>query len=58
MVKAKPLPNAESADTAFEEQYADEQLVEIDEHGNVFRPGEAPASEVRPTILRDPRGEF
>lgn len=58
MVRAKPLPNAESADTVLEDQYADEQLVEIDEHGNVFRPGEAPASEGRPTILRDPRGEF
>ncbi len=58
MVRAKPLPDVESADTVFEAQYADEQLVEIDEHGNVFRPGEAPASEVGPTILRDPRGEF
>ncbi len=56
MVRAKPLPDVESADTVFEAQYADEQLVEIDEHGNVFRPGEA--SEVGPTILRDPRGEF
>ena len=53
------VPDPDKADQAFEDQEDFEEIVEIDESGNVYRPGEAPRSSGRkPTILRDPEGEF
>jgi len=46
-------------DQAFEDQEDYEEIVEIDENGNVYRPGEAPrTADRKPTILRDPKGEY
>jgi ubiquitin-protein ligase len=51
--------NPNQTDEAFEDQEEYEEIVEIDEHGNVYKPGEAPRSgRSKPTILRDPKGEF
>ena len=37
----------------------EEEVVEIDEDGNIYKPGEAPRSpSSKPTILRDPEGEY
>jgi len=47
------------ADEALRDQGDYEELVEIDEDGNIYKPGEAPRSFGRkPTILRDPQGEY
>ena len=44
---------------AFQQQEEYEEIVEIDEEGRVYKPGEAPRSPGRkPTVLRDPQGEF
>lgn len=46
-------------DQAFQDQENYEEVVEIDEHGNVYKPGDAPRTQGRkPTTLRDPEGEF
>jgi len=46
-------------DEAFEDQENYEEIVEIDEHGNVYKPGGAPRKPGRkPTIIRDPEGEY
>ena len=53
------VPDPNRADEAFDEQEEDEQLVEIDEHGNVHKVGQAPRPfGQKPTILRDPKGEY
>ena len=37
----------------------EEEVVEIDEDGNIYKPGEAPRSpDKKPIILRDPEGEY
>jgi len=52
-------PDPNRTDEAFEEQGDYEEIVEIDEQGNVYKVGEAPRSSYRkPTILRDPKGEY
>ncbi len=54
-----PNPNPKRADEAFKDQENNEEIVEIDENGNVYKPGEAPRKEgKKPTILRDPHGEY
>lgn len=59
MTPQSPYPNPESTDQAFEDQADFEEIVEIDQHGNVYRPNEAPRGGGRkPTILRDPWGEY
>jgi hypothetical protein len=46
-------------DDAFADQEDYEEIVEIDEHGNVYRPGESPTSiGKKKTVLRDPEGEY
>lgn len=51
-------PDPDQADDALENQ-GDEEIVEIDEFGRVFRPNEAPRNTPKkPTILRDPKGEY
>lgn len=52
--------STEGTEKAFDDQGQYEEVVEIDEHGNVYRPGEAPRSDSgrKPTILRDPEGEY
>ncbi len=47
-------------DEAFDDQEDYEEIVEIDEDGNVYKPGSAPRSfgSRKPTILRDPKGEY
>ena len=52
--------SAEGTEKAFDDQEEYEEVVEIDEHGNVYRPGGAPRSGSgrKPTILRDPEGEY
>ena len=51
--------NPRQAEEAFDDQSDYEELVEIDEDGNIYKPGEAPRSAGRkPTILRDPEGEY
>lgn len=43
----------------FDDQEDYEEIVEIDEEGNVYKPGKAPRTLGRkPTILRDPEGEY
>ena len=51
-------PNPNDTDRALEnEEY--EEVVEIDEHGRIYQPNEAPRfTEKKPTILRDPKGEY
>ena len=53
---ATPDPN--KTDRALEnEDY--EELVEIDEHGRIYQPNEAPRNtNKKPTVLRDPMGEY
>ena len=52
-------PNPRQAEEAFDDQSDYEELVEIDEDGNIYKPGKAPRSLGRkPTILRDPEGEY
>jgi len=52
-------PDPNQTDEAFEDQENDEEIVEIDENGNVFKAGTAPRSAwKKPTILRDPKGEY
>ena len=52
-------PNPRQAEEAFDDQSDYEELVEIDEDGNIHKPGEALRSPGRkPTILRDPEGEY
>jgi|GEM_PF-3092919 len=52
-------PDPLKTDQALEDQNEYEEIVEIDEYGRVYRPNEAPRnSEKKPTILRDPRGEY
>ena len=46
-------------DEAFEDQEYEDEVVEIDEDGNVYKKGRAPRSfGKKPTILRDPEGEY
>lgn len=53
------VQNPNQADEAFDDQENDEQLVEIDENGNVYKVGQAPRNfGQKPTILRDPKGEY
>ena len=41
------------------EREEDEGIVEIDENGNIYKPGKAPRSrKEKPVILRDPEGEY
>ena len=52
-------PDPDQTDEAFEDQEDYEEIVEIDEHGNVYKPGQAPRGSGRkPSILRDPEGEY
>ncbi len=52
-------PNPRQAEEAFDDQSDYEELVEIDEDGNIYKPGETPRILGRkPTILRDPEGEY
>ena len=52
-------PTGSHADEAFEDQEDFDEVVEIDEHGNIYKPGQAPRDYGRkPTILRDPKGEY
>lgn len=49
----------DDADEALRNQDEEEELVEIDEEGNIYKPGQAPrAAGKKPTILRDPQGEY
>jgi hypothetical protein len=58
MVNPDNNQNIRRTDEALENQ-DDEEIVEIDEYGRIYRPNEAPRdSEKRPTILRDPKGEY
>lgn len=48
----------DNADEALENQ-DDEEIVEIDEAGRIYKPNEAPRNtEKKPIILRDPKGEY
>lgn len=54
------MPNTtdNETDEALENQ-DDEEIVEIDEHGRIYKPNEAPRTpDKKPTILRDPKGEY
>jgi len=43
----------------FDDQGEYEEIVEIDENGNVYKPHQAPRQlGKKPTILRDPEGEY
>ena len=51
--------DSRQAREAFDDQSDSEELVEIDGDGNIYKPGEAPRSPgKKPTILRDPEGEY
>lgn len=52
------IPDSNNADNALEnEEY--EELVEIDEFGRIYQANQAPRDSVKkPTILRDPKGEY
>ncbi|NVL89543.1 MAG: hypothetical protein HWN69_00915 [Desulfobacterales bacterium] len=48
-----------SADKALDDQEDFDEIVEIDEDGNIYKPGRAPRRYgKKPTILRDPEGEY
>ncbi len=52
------IPDPKRTDKALEDQ-DEEEIVEIDEFGRVFKPYEGPRDTVKkPTILRDPKGEY
>lgn len=52
-------PNPNRTDQAFEAQQDDEEIVEISSSGEVYKAGEAPrTAEQKPSVLRDPEGEF
>lgn len=54
-----PRPDPQRADEALDAQEDYEEVVEIDEEGNIYKPGHAPRSFGRkPVILRDPEGEY
>lgn len=54
-----PPIDPDLADEALENQGDYEEIVEIDEFGRVYKPSEAPRdSHKKPTILRDPKGEY
>lgn len=49
----------DQANEAFDNQEMFDEVVEIDEDGNIYKPGHAPRGPDRkPTILRDPKGEY
>ena len=51
-------PGLDQAREAFDGQ-AREEVIEVDEHGQVHRPRATPRSNGRkPTILHDPKGEY
>lgn len=53
------MADPDETDEAFDDQEDYEEVVEIDEYGRVYKPGDAPRGQSRkPTILRDPRGEY
>jgi hypothetical protein len=53
------VPDPQKTDEAFENQEDYEEIVEIDEYGRVYKPGEAPRQVgKKPTVLRDPEGEY
>lgn len=53
------LNNSKNTDEIFDDQEDYEEIVEIDEYGNVYKPGKAPRLlGKKPTILRDPEGEY
>ena len=59
MEREAPRPDPDRTDQAFDDQRFSDEVVEIDEHGNVFRPHEAPGEpERKPTVLWDPEGEY
>jgi hypothetical protein len=50
-------PTPEDAEIALDNE--DEEVVEIDEQGRIYKPGDAPRTPFRkPSILRDPHGEY
>lgn len=52
-------PDPRDTDEAFDDQEDYDEIVEIDENGNVYKPGGAPRYfGKKPTILRDPEGEY
>ena len=51
--------DSRNTEEIFDDQEDLEEIVEIDEDGNVYKPGRAPRSSRRkPSILRDPEGEY
>lgn len=53
------MPGPQEARDAFDDQEDYEEIVEIGEDGNVYKPGQAPRSfSQKPSILRDPHGEY
>jgi|JI8StandDraft_1071087.scaffolds.fasta_scaffold1273589_1 hypothetical protein len=51
-------PDPNKTDRALEDEDY-EELLEIDEFGRIYQPDEAPRdTEKKPTILRDPKGEY
>jgi len=50
---------ADKTNEIFHNQEHDEEVVEIDDQGNVYKFGKAPRSSAKkPSILRDPEGEY
>ena len=48
-----------STDEALNDQKDFDEIVEIDEDGNIYKPGQAPRRDGKKmTILRDPEGEY
>jgi hypothetical protein len=53
------VSGSSEAKDAFDDQEDYEEIVEIGEDGNVYKPGRAPrVSGQKPSILRDPQGEY
>lgn len=51
------MPDKDKAKRAFEDQAGHDELVVIDEDGNVH-PADSPPPGKKTTILRDPKGEY
>ena len=53
-------PDANKTKKIFDDQEEYEEIVEIDENGNIYKPQEAPNPPAgrKKTILRDPEGEY
>lgn len=52
------VPNQDETDELLDDQEEYDELLEIAEDGRIFRKGQTPRQPAKPTVLRDPHGEY